>query len=331
MRSPHLRRPHRRPAALVSTLSAGVLVAGLGGCAGSGTTSSAGSTETPSPTSGPTSSPTSGPTATPSPEALAVGDLAKDPAARKAVARAVRALLTAGTGTVTVRADLAPVASIREKGSYDIDGQDWAATRTFDVDGQDLTAEMLTVDATSWMRMDAPGWGCWVGAGALQATIGVPSAGAPHPAPVIAASYLVGREQVGPGTFLATADLVTLVQLLSSKSLVTGELDPESDIPVPATVTLSEGVLESISVRVRDLLPALEGAGVAAEALADLRELRRSGGEAARTAEEVLDGSLEARFADVGAPVSITAPGPEEVLEEVDEATFEQDLRSCPA
>lgn len=330
MRSSHLLRPSRRPAALVSTLSAGVLVAGLGACAGPG---SAGSTGTPSPTS--TSTPTSTssptPTSTPTPEALAVGDLAKDPAARKAVARGVRALLTAGTGTFTVRADLAPVASTREEGSYDIDGQDWAATRTFDVDGQDLTAEMLTVDATSWMRMDAPGWGCWVGAGALQAAIGVQGAGAPHPAPVIAASYLVGREQVGPETFLATADLVTLVQLLSSKSLVTGELDPESDIPVPATVTLSDGVLESISVRVRDLLPALEGAGIAAEALADLRELRRSGGEAARAAEKVLDGSLETRFADVGAPVSITAPGPEEVLEDVDEATFEQDLRSCPA
>lgn len=135
------------------------------------------------------------------------------------------------------------------------------------------------------------------------------------PAAVVAASYGIGRERLGPGSVAGTTDLALALGLMGAKALMASGIDPQGDATVPAAFTLAGGALAEVAVRLDEIPGAVDVAGGALPP--ELSEL----GEA--------EGVMRTRFTEVGAPVDLAPPADEEQLVLADPDDFEAAMASC--
>ena len=191
-----------------------------------------------------------------------------------------------------------------------------------------MVVAQRTIGDQQWMRLqsltsdgeETTGWPCWVSSTDVARLPGSPLAelSGPDgqlPAAVVAASYGMGRERLGPGTVTGTTDLALALSLMGSKALLASGVDPQGDATVPATFTLVRGRLAEVAVRLGEIPGAVDAAGGALPP--ELAEL----GDA--------EGVMRTRFTEVGAPVDLAPPAAEEQLVLADPDDFDAAMASC--
>lgn len=179
-----------------------------------------------------------------------------------------------------------------------------------------------------WMRLksltsddgETAGWPCWVSSADVARIPGSPLAqlagpdGQP-PAAVVAASYGIGRERLGPGSVTGTTDLALALGLMGSRALLASGVDPQGNATVPATFTLARGTLAEVAVRLDGIPGAVDAAG--GKLPPELAELSAA------------EGVMTTRFTEVGSAVDLAAPAAAERLVLADPDDFEAAMASC--
>lgn len=251
-----------------------------------------------------------------------------DPQARAAVKAAILELLSANTARVELEIPLGTGASIRERGTYRITPLAHDIVRELTSPEGAMVVAQRTIGDQQWMRLqsltsadgETAGWPCWVSSADVARIPGSPLAELPGPdgqppAAVVAASYGIGRERLGPGSVAGTTDLALALSLMGSRALLASGVDPQGDATVPATFTLARGTLAEAAVRLDEIPGAVDAAGGALPP--ELAEL----GDA--------EGVMTTRFTDVGARVDIAAPAAAQQLVLADPGDFEAAMVSC--
>jgi hypothetical protein len=313
------------------TLSTAVVALALAvaGCSGDEPEPRSQPAHSSSPGSPTTSEPSSSsPSATASPSLPGVPKLGHDPMARKELRQALVALLH--SNTASYRLDFGTTGTgIQERASYQIEPRAFEIRRYLSAEEGTYTFDFLAVGRSAWMRaIDSPEtdgpWPCWVDVADLAAASDGPGqlltsdvARTSPPNPVVAASYAVGREYSDVkelGSIIGTLDLVSATALLGSQAVLKLGLDPKSKATVVTYFDVRGGMLQGFTVGLRELYLALEAAGV----------------DVPVDTDTLIPGTIKVVFEDQGAPVSISAPGPQEIVDiPPGQDSFADEMAAC--
>ncbi len=251
-----------------------------------------------------------------------------DPRARAAVKAAILGLLSANTARVDLEIPLGGDASIRERGTYRISPLAHDLVRELTSPEGAMVVAQRTIGDQQWVRLqsltsdegEAAGWPCWVSSADVARIPGSPLAQLPGPdgqppAAVVAASYAIGRQRLGPGSVTGTTDLALVLSLMGAKALLASGVDPQGDATVPATFTLARGALAEVAVRLDEIPGAVDAAGgTLPPELAELSDA---------------EGVMRTRFTEVGETVDLAPPAADEQLVLADPDDFESAMASC--
>lgn len=278
-------------------------------------------TPSPTPTSGGAPEPTAEPTPAAEPPPVETNP-------KKVLRTAIRNLVDANTGNVSVGVVLTATETIKETGDYQISPVRADLTRTISSSAGSVEFRFLTFGRTQWLRLvsvdddDGKAWPCWVDVADVSRLgevegLGTPAAG--PPAAIGAATFGVGRRFVyGPvGDIAGTTDLALALGLVGgTKLLALFGIDPNGTATIPATFQRNGDILTGFEVDLGRIPAALTAAGL------DGGSLEASGLSKAAA-------PLVAFFGNVGRPVEISAPKADEIVAFDRPDDFEPAMRSC--
>jgi hypothetical protein len=245
-------------------------------------------------------------------------ELAHDPDVRREVQDAVAALVGADTATYKLVLQSGDSAVV-ETGRYSLSTRAWDLEREFFSHGRSTIYRLRSDGRDRWMsiertRADQRQQSCWASIRDLSelSNVEVPQR-SPAPSTIIAAAPVVGRESTAEG-IVGTTSLAAAAGLFGNTLRMSGALDPKSEATVPVDLTLDDGVLTAMSIRLPDLVEALNEAGVNLD------------GD-----ELTLSRTITVRFDDIGEPVSVDAPAADSVMSGLSAADIDQQLMDCAA
>jgi hypothetical protein len=274
----------------------------------------------------PTSS-TSTPSA-PAPSTAATTQAA-DPAARRALRAAQKAVLQADSGTIRTVVDLGP-ARTETVAQYQLSTRSMRAEVTMSSPDGRLFTEVIGIGKDLWFRIsgpqnDGPDQTCWMTAdpAAIEEATGVdvPRGSRGVPAGLAVAVSAGGTTQLGADRIIGRADLYSVAGTFSGKLPALLGLDLRNRDTAPVVVTVADGVVTGWRTSLVDVLRAMEDAGL----------------QLPSEAEGYQDASMpnagaEVEISDLGGMLTVTPPPSDEVVELVPDAEqSQQAMEVCGA
>lgn len=248
-----------------------------------------------------------------------VAELDREPAAKRQTRRALNRLFRAGTGAFSVTYSIPAFGMAQDSGNYDLLEESWEVRRDLNSNGEEVHLDVRAAEERVWMYVrdvtNDVEWPCWLQLeGRFAEQIGL-GRRAPHPAPIVAASWVQGREMRG-NDVVGTVDLVTAAALLSGNLATRIALPPRTREKVVADVFLTDdGAMSGFDVRVADLFTGLVDAGA---------DLPFSADDA-----RSLTGSVNVRFGLLGDRVDIAPPPEDQVAIPGPRDDVEDAMASC--
>ncbi len=250
--------------------------------------------------------------------------------ARKALRTGQRQLFRANTGNIAVGVPLFDGIKIKDVGDYQIRPLRADLLRTITSDDGEVAFRYLTSGRSTWIRLvsvdgdDESGWPCWVDLAQLSRQGELPDGtqlAAPGQPPVGLVAAGLGRAtgfvDGGTNEVVGSTDLYSALGLVGGAKLIAASgLSVEDDAVVPARFQLNGDMLIGFEVDFEEIPRALASSGAV-----DPDPLIAS--------LTLAEGQLVAFFADIGRPVDIVAPRPDEVVDLDEGGDFESVMRSC--
>jgi len=266
----------------------------------------------------------------PAPSPSASEPAQPDPAARRTLRDAQRAVAEANTGIVRTVVELGPVRT-ETVAHYDLRSRSMRSEGTITAPDERLVMDAVVIGEDAWFRITRPDGddarqSCWMNADpdVLEAATGLEApqgSGRGIPAGLMVALTATGQTQLDPDRAIGRIDLYTLATAFSGKLALLLGLDFDTKGTAPVVIQLDAGVVTGWRSSLVDLLGAVEDAGLQLPPEAQ-------GYEDASLA----DASVDAQVSDLGTPVSITPPPADQVVDLVaDEEQAQQAMQACEA
>jgi hypothetical protein len=251
-----------------------------------------------------------------------------DPAARRTLRAAQKAVVEADTGSIRTVVVLGP-GRTETVARYELSSRSMQAESTITTPDDRLVTDSIAIGRDAWFRISREGEDakqtCWIGAdpAAIEESTGIDvSQGVRgYPAGVLVAVNASGQTQLDEGRVLGRVDLYSLAASFTGKLPVALGLDLDTKSTAPVVVQLESGVVTSWRSSLVDLLGAVEDAGL--ELPSDFQGYEDA---------SLPDASVEAQLSELGTPVSISPPPADQVVPLVADADqFQQSMEACEA